>query len=168
MAAGLATNLNTANAQGFDLNGNAGGNIFVPPPANGAGAAATLSVGITNPSLIAASSDGSAGSNGNLTVLSAVATTPLAGGQTPIDTYSTLVGQIGTTTSNTSADADSSALILQQLQDQNGSVSGVSLDEEAANLIQYQNTYQAAARVVSTVNLLLLDAVNLGMDSAEE
>ncbi|MGP0099362.1 MAG: flagellar hook-associated protein FlgK [Terriglobales bacterium] len=168
LAAGLATNLNTANAQGFDLNGNAGGNIFVPPPANGAGAAATLSVGITNPSLIAASSDGSAGSNGNLTVLSAVATTPLAGGQTPIDTYSTLVGQIGTTTSNTSADADSSALILQQLQDQNGSVSGVSLDEEAANLIQYQNTYQAAARVVSTVNLLLLDAVNLGMDSAEE
>src|SRR5208283_1179834 len=168
LAAGLATNLNTANAQGFDLNGNAGGNIFVPPPANGAGAAATLSVGITNPSLIAASSDGSAGSNGNLTVLSAVATTPLAGGQTPIDTYSTLVGQIGTTTSNTSTDADSSALILQQLQDQNGSVSGVSLDEEAANLIQYQNTYQAAARVVSTVNLLLLDAVNLGMDSAEE
>jgi flagellar hook-associated protein 1 len=59
-------------------------------------------------------------------------------------------------------------LILQQLQDQNGSVSGVSLDEEASNLIQYQSAYQAAARVVSTVNLLLLDAVNLGMDAAEE
>jgi flagellar hook-associated protein 1 FlgK len=162
LAAGLATNLNAANAQGFDLSGNPGGNIFVPPPANGVGAAATLTVAITDPALIAASSDGSAGSNGDLSVLSAVATTALTGGQTPIDTYSNLVGQIGTSTANTSADAGASGLILQQLQDQNGSISGVSLNEEAANLIQYQNTYQAAARVVSVINLLLLDAVNLG------
>ncbi len=76
--------------------------------------------------------------------------------------------QVGTATANTSADADSSGLILQQLQDENGSVSGVSLNEEAANLIQYQTAYQAAAQVVSTINLLLLDAVNLGMDEAEE
>jgi flagellar hook-associated protein 1 FlgK len=168
LAAGLATNLNTANAQGFDLNGNPGGNLFVPPPANGVGAAAALTVNITNPALIAASSDGTSGSNGNLAALSAVGTTPFASGDTPINTYSNLVGEIGTTTSNTSADSDSSALILQQLQDQKGSVSGVSLDEEAANLIQYQNTYQAAARVVSTVNSLLLDAINIGLGAAEE
>jgi|HubBroStandDraft_6_1064221.scaffolds.fasta_scaffold65732_2 flagellar hook-associated protein 1 FlgK len=170
LAAGLATNLNTANAQGFDLNGNPGGNIFVPPPAGGAGAAATLTVAITDPSLIAASSDGTPGSNGNLAALSAVATQALSGGQTqtPIEFYSSLVGQVGTATSNTSADSDSSGLILQQLQDENGSVSGVSLNEEAANLIQYQTAYQSAAKVVSTINLLLLDAVNLGMDEAEE
>jgi flagellar hook-associated protein 1 FlgK len=168
LAAGLATNLNAANAQGFDLNGIAGGNIFVPPPANGVGAAATLTVSMTDPSLIAASSDGTPGSNGNLANLSAVANAALAGGQTPIDAYSNLVGQVGSATSNTSADADSSNLILQQLQDQDGSVSGVSLNEEASNLIQYQNAYQAAAHVVSTINLLLLDAVNLGMDEAEE
>jgi flagellar hook-associated protein 1 len=65
--------LNTANAQGFDLNGNAGGNIFAPPPANGVGAAATMTVTMTDPSLLAASSDGTAGSNGNLANLSAVA-----------------------------------------------------------------------------------------------
>ena len=98
----------------------------------------------------------------------AVANQNIANGQTPIDAYSNLVGQVGSTTSNTSADADASNTILQQLQDQNGSVSGVSLDEEASNLIQYQSAYQAAARVVSTINLLLLDAVNLGMDEAEE
>ncbi len=97
-----------------------------------------------------------------------VANQNVANGQTPINAYSDLVGQVGSATSNTSADADSSNMILQQLQDQNGSVSGVSLDEEASNLIQYQSAYQAAARVVSTVNLLLLDAVNMGMDSAEE
>ncbi|MGA7291814.1 MAG: flagellar hook-associated protein FlgK [Terriglobales bacterium] len=168
LASGLANALNSANGQGYDLNGNAGGDIFTPPPADGVGAAATLTVSMTDPSLIAASSDGTTGSNGNLANLSAVADQEMANGQTPIDAYSTLVGQVGSATSNASADADSSGLILQQLQDQEGSVSGVSLDEEAANLIQYQSAYQAAARVVSTVNLLLLDAVNLGMDQAEE
>jgi flagellar hook-associated protein 1 FlgK len=170
LAAGLATNLNNANAQGLDLETPpvAGGNIFETPPANGVGAAATITVTMTDPSLLAASSDGTPGSNGNLVNLSAVADTALANGQTPIETYSTLVGQVGSATSNASADADSSNLILQQLQDQNGSVSGVSLNEEASNLIQYQNAYQSAAHVISTINLLLLDAINLGMDQAEE
>jgi flagellar hook-associated protein 1 len=168
LAAGLANGLNAANAQGFDLNGAAGGNIFTPPPSSGIGAAATLAVSMTDPSLIAASSDGTSGSNGNLAVLSAIATTDLDSGQTPIGTYASLVSQVGSETATTSADADSSGLILQQLQDQNGSVSGVSLNEEAANLIQYQTAYQSAAKVVSTINLLLLDAVNLGMDQAEE
>jgi flagellar hook-associated protein 1 len=168
LAAGLANGLNAADAQGFDLNGNAGGNIFAPPPAGGVGAAATLTVSLTDPSLLAASSDGTTGSNGNLANLSAVADNALASGQTPIDSYANLVSQVGSITANTSADADSSNLILQQLQDENGSVSGVSLNEEAANLIQYQTAYQSAAKVVSTINLLLLDAVNLGMDAAEE
>ncbi len=167
LAAGLANGINAANAQGFDLNGNQGGNIFAPP-ANGAGAAATLTVSATDPALIAASSDGTTGSNGNLANLSAVADTALARGQTPIDSYANVVSQVGSATANTSADADASNLILQQLQDENGSVSGVSLNEEAANLIQYQTAYQSAAKVVSTINLLLLDAVNLGLDTAEE
>ncbi len=170
LAAGLSTALNNANAQGFDLETPPvkGGNIFSTPPAGGVGAAAAMTVTMTGPSLLAASIDGSPGSNGNLANLSAVAIQNIVNGQTPIDAYSNLVGQVGSATSNTSADADASNTILQQLQDQYGSVSGVSLDEEASNLIQYQSAYQAAARVVSTVNLLLLDAVNLGMDQPEE
>ncbi len=162
LAAGLATNLNAANAQGTDLYGNPGGNLFVAPPVGGVGAAAALKVNITDPSLIAASSDGTTGSNGNLANLAAVASQAVVNGQTPIGFYSNIVFQVGSVTSNTSAEVDSSNLILQQLQDQRGSVSGVSLDEEAANLIQYQTAYQAAARVVSTVNSLLDVAVNLG------
>jgi len=162
LAAGLANALNTANKTGFDLNGNAGGNLFAPPPVGGVGAAATLRVSITDPALIAASSDGTTGSNGNLAALSAVHDQAVANGQTPLDFYSNIVFQVGIATSNTSADVDSSNLILQQLQDQRGSLSGVSLDEEAANLIKYQTAYQAAARVVSTVNTLLDVAVNLG------
>ena len=165
LAAGLTTALNTANAQGFDLNGNQGGNLFVPPPAGGTGAAAAMHVAITDPALIAASSDGTPGSNGNLAVLSAVHDQEVVNGQTPLGYYSNVVFQIGSTTSNTSAESDASSQILKQLQDERGSVSGVSLDEEAASMIQYQSAYQAAARVVSTVNSLLADAVNLGLDT---
>jgi flagellar hook-associated protein 1 FlgK len=170
LASGLATNLNAANNGGYSLNGTKPAGDLFATPQNSAFTAATLTVATTDPNVIAASSDGTPGSNGNLALLSAVADSALSGQQaaTPINFYSTLVGQVGSTTSNTSADADSSGLILQKLQDENGSVSGVSLNDEAANLIQYQTAYQAAARVVSTIDSLLNDAVNLGMGTAEQ
>ena len=172
LAAGFSSAVNAANAKGYILSNSnpptQGGNIFTTPPPGVTGAAAAMQVAITDPSLIAASSDGTQGSNGNLINLANVANEQVANGNTPINAYSDLVFQIGSTTSNTSADADASGQILQQLQDERGSISGVSLNEEAANMVQYQSAYQAAARVVSTVNNLLLDAVNLGMDSAED
>ncbi|MGA7685069.1 MAG: flagellar hook-associated protein FlgK [Terriglobales bacterium] len=168
LAAGFSNAINAANAQGYDLNGNPGGNIFTTPPAGVTGAAAGIQVAITDPSLIAASSDGTPGSNGNLVNLSAVATAAVAGGQSPINAYSNLVFQVGNTTANASADVDASNQILQQLQDQRGSISGVSLDEEAANLVQFQTAYQASARVITTINAMLADAVNLGIETAVE
>jgi flagellar hook-associated protein 1 FlgK len=162
LAAGLANAVNTSNQAGFDLNGAAGGNIFVAPPAGGTGAAASLAVQITDPALIAASSDGSPGSNGNLTGMLAIHDQPLVGGQTPTDYYSNLVFGVGGDISNGTAEQNASQLTLQQLQDQRGSISGVSLDEEAANMVLYQRAYDASARVVSTVNEMMQVAVNLG------
>lgn len=162
LAAGLATSLNVAHRKGFDLNGNAGGDLFVPPPAGGVGAAAALSVAFTDPALLAASSDGTPGSNGNLAVLSAVHDQAVVAGQKPLDFYSRLIFQVGSDTANASADLNASSLILRQLEDQRSSISGVSLDEEAANIVRYQTAYQAAARVVTTVNDMLDAAVNLG------
>jgi flagellar hook-associated protein 1 FlgK len=147
LAAGLATALNSAHRAGFDLNGNPGGDLFVPPPAGGVGAASGLAVAITDPALLAASSDGTPGSNGNLAVLSAVHDQAVAAGLKPLDFYAHLVFQVGNDTSNTSAESDASQLILGQLQDQRNTISGVSLDEEAANMVRYQTAYQAAARV---------------------
>jgi flagellar hook-associated protein 1 len=162
LAAGLANALNTANKTGFDLNGNPGGNLFVPPPLSGKGAAANLAVQITDPALIAASSDGTPGSNGNVSVLSAVRNQAVAGGQTPIGYYSNIVFGLGNDVSNGSAELSSSQLVLNQLNDQRGSISGVSLNEEAANMLQYQNAYDAAAKVVTTINDMLNTVINMG------
>ncbi len=162
LAAGLATSLNAAHHAGFDLNGNAGVDLFVPPPASGAGAASAMTVNISDPALIAASSDGSAGSNGNLANLAMVRSHAVIGSQNPVDFYSNLVFRIGNEIANGSAEQDASSLILQQLASQRSSVSGVSLDEEAANLIRYQSAFQAAARVVTTINEMFDAAINLG------
>jgi flagellar hook-associated protein 1 FlgK len=56
--------------------------------------------------------------------------------------------------------------MLTQLQDEQGSVEGVSTDEEASNLLTYQQAYQAAARVVTVVDDLTLVALNLGVETS--
>jgi len=159
LAAGLANGVNAANQAGFDLNGNAGGSIFVPPAVSGVGAAANLKVQISDPALIAASSDGSPGSNGNVANLSAVATQADINGQTPTDAYSSIVFNVGNDVSNATAELNSAQLILTQLQDQRGSISGVSLDEEAANTLQYQQAYNAAAKVVTTIDDMMTTVI---------
>jgi flagellar hook-associated protein 1 FlgK len=154
--------LNAANRNGFDLFGNTGGDLFVPPPASGQGAAAAMAIQITDPVLIAASSDGSPGSNGNVAQLLAVHDQAIAGSMNPTDYYANLVFGIGSDVANGTAEQDATGLVLGQLQDQRGSISGVSLDEEAANMLQYQRAYDAAAKVVTTINDMLEAAVNLG------
>ena len=77
--------------------------------------------------------------------------------------FSNLVLQVGTLGSNAKADSDASSAALQQVTDQRGAVSGVSLDEETTNMIRYQRAYQAAARVVSTVNTMYDTLLSMGL-----
>lgn len=162
LAAGLSTAVNTVNQNGFDLNGAAGGNIFTPPPAGVTGAASGISVAITDPALIAASSDGSQGSNGNAEALYNVSTEAVAGGQNPFDYYASVVFNVGNDVSTATAESQASGQIVQQLTDQRNSISGVSLDEEGANLLRYQNAYEAAAKVITAIDDVTQAAVSLG------
>jgi len=52
------------------------------------------------------------------------------------------------------------------LTSQRNSLSGVSLDEEAGNLTQYQRSYEAAAKVFSIVDALMASALNLGVPTS--
>ncbi|HVI08285.1 MAG TPA: flagellar hook-associated protein FlgK [Candidatus Binatia bacterium] len=161
LAGNLATAVNGVQAAGFDLKGNPGTNLFTPPPANNVGAAADMAVAITDPSLIAASSDGTQGSNGNAEAMYALSSSPIIDGQSPTDYYSGVVFNVGNDVSNASAEQTASSQVLQQLQDQRASVSGVSLDEEAANMVQYQNAYQASAQVITTINDMMYAVINM-------
>jgi flagellar hook-associated protein 1 FlgK len=161
LAGDLATAVNTQNQAGFDLNGAAGGNLFVPPAAGNVGAAANLALATTDPTKIAASSDGTTGDNANANALLNIQNQTIVNGQTPLNAYSGLVFKVGSDVSNAQSDQQSSNLILQQVQSLQGGVSNVDINEEAANLILYQNAYQASAQVSSVIDSLLQTTINM-------
>ncbi len=161
LAFDVANAVNTQSAAGFDLNGVAGGNIFTPP-ANLSTAALNLNVAISDPNKIAASADGTPGNNANATAMADLASAPIVAGQNPTDFYSGIVSQVGNDASSATTALTSQNLLVQQLQDQVGAVSGVSLDEEASNLVLYQNAYGAAARVASVIASLMQVTINMG------
>jgi flagellar hook-associated protein 1 FlgK len=162
LAANLATSVNARSAAGYDLNGVAGGNFFTPP-AGTAGAALNLTVAITNPTNIAASADGTPGNNGNASAIAALQNGAIVAGQTPIDYYAGIVSQVGSDTANASSSLTGQQLLVQQLQDQQNAESGVSLNEEGANLQLYQNAYDAAGRVATVIEGLFQTAINMGV-----
>jgi flagellar hook-associated protein 1 FlgK len=164
LASQFATAFNAAQAKGFDSNGNVGGNFFSVSSGT-AGAAASLSVAITDPSQIAISSDGSAGSNGNVANLSAALTGSLPSGQSVSNGYANMVFQVGSDASNASSESTAIGQNLLQLTNQQSSISGVSIDEETTNLIRFQTAYEAAARIVSTIQQL--STVTLDMGSSQ-
>ena len=162
LATQFASAINTAQSAGFDQTGAAGQPLFSVSAAN---PSASFSVALAGPSGIAASSDGSTGSSGNLTHLLAVGSTKLPSGETPSETYASLVATIGTAASSAAAGLTATNLSLSQLQSMRSATSGVSIDEESTNLIRYQQAYSAAAQVVTTVNSLFSAIMNMGIGS---
>lgn len=75
--------------------------------------------------------------------------------------YKDIISELGTKTQEANRKADTQReTILKNLENQRLSVSGVSLDEEMTNLIQFQHAYQANAKMISTVDELLDVVIN--------
>jgi len=162
LANAIATQVNAVNAQGLDGNGDAGQALFTTS-STVSGSAKAIAVATNDPQMLAAAAtgEGSLGS-GNATALADIGTATIAGGDTADSFYASLLDQVGNTAATATADSTQQAASLTQLTTQRDAVSGVSLDEEAANLTQYQRSYQAAAQVFAIVNSLLAGAINLG------
>ena len=162
LAFGIGTQVNQQNELGLDGNGNPGAAIFSLPPTQ-SGAAAQIQVAATNPSAVAAAAvgEGSAG-NTNASALADLFSAIVAGGQTASGFLASFLGQIGSDASAATTNNSAQQAILTQLTTQRDSLSGVSLDEEAANLTQYQRAYQAAAQVFNIGDTIMASALNLG------
>lgn len=160
LATQFASAVNAAQAMGYDANGNPGQPLFSLPSGN-AGAAAGIGLALSSAAGIGTSSDGSAGSSGNVSNLLAVQTQTLAAGQTPEATYAGFVQSIGASSAEVTANLNAANSSLTQLTTQQGSESGVSIDEETTNLLRYQQAYSAAAQVISTVNDLFSATLNM-------
>jgi flagellar hook-associated protein 1 len=96
------------------------------------------------------------------TAAEATAVSGLSGGQAE-QSYQAFVTQVGGDVQSAQNAQSTSQSLLTAISNQRQSVSGVSLDEEMTNLIQFQQAYQASARVMSTINdtfTSLLDMVS--------
>jgi flagellar hook-associated protein 1 len=163
LAYNLSNAVNTQQQAGYDLNGTAGGPLFTPL-AQQTGAASSLKAAISDPNKIAASggpAPGNPGDNTNANALLALQNQQLVNGQTPLAYYSGIVFQVGNDVSSAQTQQQSGSLVLQQIQNLQGGVSGVDINEEAANLVRYQNAYQASAQVTSIINTLMQTTINM-------
>ena len=101
--------------------------------------------------------------NRNALALSGLQTNrTLVGGTTTLEgAYSSMIGRIGNKTNEVTVNQKAQANLLEQTRQIQQSASGVNLDEEAANLIKYQQVYQAAAKVLQTANTMFDALLNL-------
>lgn len=74
--------------------------------------------------------------------------------------YKDVIAKLGIDTQQAHEGVDSQATLLLQLKDRRESISGVNIDEEVATLIQFQNSYQANARVITTLTEMLDTLIN--------
>ena len=92
----------------------------------------------------------------NAVVVASLFTPP----QTTSDFYAGFIGKIGTASSQASEMSANQQLVVDQLTTQIAQVSGVSLDEEATDMIRFQHAYQASARVITTMDEMLNTLIN--------
>jgi flagellar hook-associated protein 1 FlgK len=76
--------------------------------------------------------------------------------------YSQLVSEVGNKTREFEVRSKAQAIVVSQAQQQQQSLSGVNLDEEAANLVRYQQAYQAAGKSMQIAATLFATLLSIG------
>ena len=156
MASAVASKVNAQLALGTDLNGAAGTPLLVFTPSSAAGMLQTVP-GFSAAQL-AFSSDGTPGDSANLQALIAIKNQPVTltsiGSVLLGDAGTQLIGKLGIDSQQNKALLATATTLRNQAEDDWASTSGVNKDEEAVNLVEYQNMFQANMKVISVANSL--------------
>ena len=159
----------TYDAVGLQFNLSSGGSIPYDP-ATDSGSTSTVTIAglgdfsfeltgtpANGDQLVLSDNTGGIGDNRNARLLASLQTkNVLFGGSASItDAYGSAVADVGTSTSRAENIMDVQNQLLQRAQAVKDAVSGVNLDEEAANLVQFQQAYQASAQVIAAANTLI-------------
>ncbi|GAA0472229.1 flagellar hook-associated protein FlgK [Alkalibacillus silvisoli] len=164
MAYEFANAFNDQHQAGYDLNGDEGSNFFEPlDDSSDAAAMIAVSEDIMNDeSLIAASGSGQPGDGSNAQALSDVRDENLEGlnDQSVQKFYEALVGDLGVKAQEANRMANNTSSLRESVNFNREAMSGVSLDEEMANMIKFQHAYNAAARSMTVVDETLDRIIN--------
>lgn len=109
------------------------------------------------PSLLAVAKNGEPADNQTALAIAQLETASISNlqNQTLKASYESIINQVAVKASSAETNASASRSVLETLQGQREALSGVSLDEEAINLMRQQRAFQGAARLVSAVDELM-------------
>ncbi|MGN6242589.1 MAG: flagellar hook-associated protein FlgK [Motilibacteraceae bacterium] len=151
VAAAVVTRVNALHTGGFDLAGNPGADFFDPAGTTAAGI--RLNPALTDhPELVAAS--GTAGATLDASQADALArlgTDPTG----PDSTYRQVIVDLGVQAQTATRRAAIQSDVTSQVDAARDAQSGVNLDEEMINMVQYQHAYEGAARLMTAVDQTL-------------
>jgi flagellar hook-associated protein 1 FlgK len=153
VASSLASTLNSAQAAGYDQNGNAGTAMIGTSDGSGTVTAANVKVILTSPAGIAAAATQTTG--GNLDGSNALAVSATGSSATSPDaSYANLVGAVGTASAAAQQAQSTQDAVVTAVTNQQQSISGVNYDQEVTDMMSYQQSYNASAKVLTTINSL--------------
>ena len=162
LASEIISRVNSLHTSGYDINGDAGLDFFTGTSAADMAVNEDI-LGDTNLIAAASTSDGAPGDGTIANSIALLQDSPLmkSGTTTFAEYYSGMVGDIGTRVEDTKSSYGYQSDLVEFYNNYRESISGVSSDEELANLVLYQNTYEACARVISVLDELLQTIINM-------
>ncbi len=169
MAQQIFTTVNTQQEAGYDLNNNRGQTFFsiTGPSVNGTAlTAANFSVAsniLTDTNTIAAAtSANSPGDGSNAQAVSNLQSqTGQPTNQTIQQTYVSMVTTLGAEAQQAQSNDQNQGTVMNTLTNQRQSIGGVSTNEQLTNLVQFQNAFQASAKIISTIDNMLSSVIAL-------
>ncbi len=165
LAYSMATEINKIHKAGFDRMSRQGLDFFTVGDKEGAaGRIAVNSAILRDPGRIVAAAEPNApGDNRIANVISSLQyQTRMDHGQSTFGGfYNNIVGDVGITASRANSELASQKDIVDQIKNIRESISGVSLDEETAKMIEYQKTFEASARLIKTADEMMNTVMNL-------
>ncbi|HUA39671.1 MAG TPA: flagellar hook-associated protein FlgK [Candidatus Sulfopaludibacter sp.] len=159
LASTFITQVNSIYSGGYSLTGSTGANFFTGADAGDIGVNIAL---VNDPSLFQASGSATAtGDNSVALQLAQLASTTQAGlnNATFGDSYSTTVTDLGNALQTANTQVTNQTSVVNMLNAQRESVSGVNVDEEMTTLMGFQRAYEASAQLVTTINTMMGDTL---------
>ena len=99
----------------------------------------------------------------NLVAMANLENAGIVNGTSPTSHFSDMVTSLGSLTSEVSSENTAQQASLTQLQSQIGSISGVNLNDEAASLETLEQSYEAASKLFTVLDQVMVSALNLGV-----
>lgn len=161
IASKLVEEVNALYSSGTTASGNPAGNFFIP--GSDASSIAVNPDLIATPSDVATSYTGNSGANDlALAIAELKDKDVMTGNESIYEAYTSLVSKLGADTAEAESRTTLHTLSLQQLDTQSESVAGVSLDEEMSNMVRFQQSYNAVARLFTTIDEMLATLMSMG------